>query len=123
VTPRDELRRLVLDTKYLLLAWRYAPRRHIGVWLLALLRVFSVHPENNRFRKLVFFILTGVTATLLIGQSGFGWSLDQAILLPVVATWLFVTGIYLGVEVQRIKVPGFELDIADGELRQEDGDD
>jgi len=117
---RDELRQLLADGNRLYFAWRYAPRRCLGLWILAVIRCFTWHPQNNRFRKVLFLAVTGLVGTLLIGQSGFGWELDPLILFPVVAVWLVGFGVMLGFEVQRIQIAGWELDISYGEVSRQD---
>jgi fatty acid desaturase len=114
---RDELRQLRTDFFTIYLAWRHYPRRTLGVWVLAALRVFTWHPDNNRFRKLMFFVVTALVGTLLVGQSGFGWRLAPVVLVPVVATWLIAFGVVLGFEVRRIKIANLELDLTYGEVR------
>jgi hypothetical protein len=117
---RTELSRLVSDTRALFHACRHRPRAVFGVWLLAALRVWVWHPDNNRFRKMMFFVTTVLVATLLVGQSGFGWRLPPIILFPLLAGWLVGFGVILGFEVERIKLGNIELDLQHGELNEAD---
>lgn len=108
---RTELGHLVRDAQDLLRAWWHHPTKILGLWAVATVRVFRWHTDNNRFRKFSFLLMTALVATLLVGQSGFGWALNKLILASIVGTWLIAFGVILGFEVERIKIAGWEIDI------------
>jgi hypothetical protein len=117
---RDEYRLFKRDFIRIVASWVLFPRQTIGRIILAFLRCWWWHPDNNRFQKFTFLLFTGVTWSLNFGVIAGGWRYVPLVHVPLNAVWLVAFGIVFGFEFRRIKVGGVELDVIHGEVNTHD---
>jgi hypothetical protein len=117
----EEWRQLRRDAQRLYLIWRHRPLTAGGLWLCAFGRIWILHDENNHVRTLIFLGLSAVVATLVAGIGAGGWDVPPAVVLPIMAGWLFTLGLMLGYEVEYVNLRGVEVDLNRGEVRPSDG--